>query len=320
MSKTLRVLTTNKCNLSCSFCNQSDNMINLPNPTKELDVILEEHLLSNEYDEFVISGGEPFINISMLEKVLSVLLAYGKRITINTNGTYLDETILSNLSKFDSIYLQISIDGLLGEYRGLNKLIDDEFRHGFNTLIPIIKFKNKNINFVLKRKDLNRMSLPIEILSLYRIFNCPIQLLINSDEHSDYGIDDAFNFQNLLLRLNALNVTYSVCGFFNNLCVGECNVDLFWNGEFKSDCSGFNDNGCTKIRLRMKPGLYDLMCRIVSVMSNKSYTLNPNGYSYSLESDIVSTSPESSAKFKHSIDGNARFNKKWDRIDIKQVD
>lgn len=317
MRKSLRVLITNKCNLSCSFCNQKEQMSSYPKPIKNLEDVLLRHLDENNYDEFCISGGEPLLDISTLEKVLGVLIPLNKRITINTNATRLTPTLAYNLSKFDNIHLQISIDGVTGKYRGLNTLVDKSVS-GLG-LIEIIRFlPRKNINFVVPRNRLNDLDLPIEIASLHSIFKCKIQLLLDENEHHLYDIDDAFNIQNLDIRLKELKVEYSFNSFFLSSCNGDCNQDLYWNGEFKRDCN-IEGIGCSEIRLRMKPGLYDLINKIVHVSSNEYKIGNIDNYVYSLQSNLNLTEDlKFKPIFKHSIDGNKRFSK-LDQIKIIEI-
>lgn len=315
MEKLLRILTTDKCNLSCSFCNQKEQMSSYPKPIKNLDDILEDHLSTNHYDGFCISGGEPFVDLKSLEKILGVLIPQDKTITINTNGTYLNSTILENLVQYDNVRLQISIDGLTGEFRGLNTLIS---KYGIHLINLIKEFPRKNINFVVPRKRLNQFELATEILSLSLIFKCKVQLLIDENEYKDYGIDDAFNLQNLLIRLNLINAAYSVNSFFNSECNGDCNLDLYWDGRFVKECS-IVGSGCTQMRNAMKPGLYDLLRKIVTV-TNEDYNLgNVENYFYSLETNYKNKDDTMfKPTFKHSIDGNRRFLNN-SSISIKEV-
>lgn len=321
MNKVLTIFITDKCNLSCSFCKEDDNMKNLGKPNKELDLILEEHISQVEYDEFFISGGEPFLDVKMLEKVLSVLLSHSltKPITINTNGTYIDSTIVNNLAQFENIRFQISLDGLSGEFRGLNTLISNgEYKKGLLAINYIKAIPNKHINFVLQRKKLNDLNLAVEILSLYSIFGCLIQLLIDETELDRYNIDDAFNLQNLLIRLKELGVMYSVGKLFQEDCNGDCNVDLYWTGEIRQECNT-TGVGCSDFRRKMKPGMYDLLCRI-ALVDKPYYEINADkNYIYSLESNVQKRETEFTPKFKHSIDGNRRFKDAAIGIKIKEV-
>jgi SynChlorMet cassette radical SAM/SPASM protein ScmE len=102
---------TNKCNLDCLYCAVSS--------TKNFqgDLSLEEwkkvidELAGIKVFNVLISGGEPFCRPDLLE-IIKHTLNYHFRISINTNGTLLDEAVLSILSGSNRLSnIQVSLDG-----------------------------------------------------------------------------------------------------------------------------------------------------------------------------------------------------------------
>jgi SynChlorMet cassette radical SAM/SPASM protein ScmE len=102
---------TNKCNLECLYCGVSSTK-NQPG-----DLSLEEwkkvvdELAQIKVFQLLISGGEPFMR-SDLSEILDHILRYHFRISINTNGTLIDDEIISqacNSGRLDVI--QVSLDG-----------------------------------------------------------------------------------------------------------------------------------------------------------------------------------------------------------------
>ena len=103
--------TTNRCNLKCLYCGVSSTK-NAPG-----DLTLNEwkHLIDElariKVFNILISGGEPFIRADFFE-LLHHLLLYRFRISINTNGTLINEkvvTLLSGNGRLENI--QVSLDG-----------------------------------------------------------------------------------------------------------------------------------------------------------------------------------------------------------------
>lgn len=96
---------TNLCNAKCKFCSNSCNK-----DLGKLDLDFLKNILdkvSEKVSRFSISGGETLINIKELEKLLKLLNNYNKRITLNTNGTFLKQNI-KILNKYNIESIQLS--------------------------------------------------------------------------------------------------------------------------------------------------------------------------------------------------------------------
>jgi len=102
---------TNRCNLHCLYCAVSSTK-NDPGDLslEEWKKVIDE-LARIKVFNLIISGGEPFIRPDFY-KILKHILKYHFRLSINTNGTLLDEEVLSLLAqsrRLDNI--QVSLDG-----------------------------------------------------------------------------------------------------------------------------------------------------------------------------------------------------------------
>jgi SynChlorMet cassette radical SAM/SPASM protein ScmE len=102
---------TNQCNLHCLYCavsaskNASGNL-----NFEEWERVIDE-LGRIKVFNLVISGGEPFLRLDFFE-ILKTIFRYHFRISINTNGTIVNEAIfnlLAHSNRLDNI--QISLDG-----------------------------------------------------------------------------------------------------------------------------------------------------------------------------------------------------------------
>lgn len=268
----LTIAITNKCNLHCDFCINQEDMRTNTKMVKELDILLEEHLeeYGEQYESFSITGGEPLIDETKLERVLSVLLSHSleKQIVINTNGCYLTANMVGIFNQFDNIRLAISIDGVSLRERGLLKLLTEDYRDGYLTVSNILALKRKEVVIVLTRELLKEFNLALEIGLLSRYFNCPITLTIDSrpEELKEYNIDDVYNLGQLIYNLEIQNVYDNVLfkQFFNHPCKGHDYPTISWNGFKKNTCTHVSVNGCGKYQDMMKPGIYELMSKLIN--------------------------------------------------------
>jgi uncharacterized protein len=139
----MHLSTTNKCNMSCSYCfcstfdyNDSDQQadkVRFPQQAMSFEVAKEaieksiKTIRQNGKSKLSIEffGGEPFLNSKLIEDVLlsfgngkslGVDLEYG----VTTNGSYLPSSILGLLAEY-KVRVAVSIDYidyLTGEFRG----------------------------------------------------------------------------------------------------------------------------------------------------------------------------------------------------------
>lgn len=108
--KSVDILFTSRCNLSCKYCSNSTGDIPEDLPISEWIQFIEE-LGRNSVLNIGIGGGEPFIRDDLTELIESIV-RNRMRYTIVSNGSLITESIASFIAstgRCDSI--QISIDG-----------------------------------------------------------------------------------------------------------------------------------------------------------------------------------------------------------------
>ncbi|EKC46886.1 protein containing Radical SAM domain protein [human gut metagenome] len=91
---------TNICNAKCDFCSNACNKDYGKLDLEYLKEILDK--VSDKVSRFSISGGETLINPKNLEELLKLLHNYDRRITMNTNGSFLLDNI-DMLNKYPNI-------------------------------------------------------------------------------------------------------------------------------------------------------------------------------------------------------------------------
>lgn len=269
----LTVLVTNKCNLHCDFCSNADIMEDDSKVSKELDILLEQYLYQSpiKYDRFQISGGEPTIDKTQLENILSAILSYNESadIQIYTNGSYLSLEMVETFNQFPNIRTNISIDGVLTRERGLFKLLDKDFRMGYENLLYINMLNNKTIRAVVNRDMFNDFGYALELAMLYNQFKCPV--IIDFDYRSEHlnkiDLNDVYNIGEFIYRLSVLGVygnnKVTFNKFFTQPCSADCGDIFKWDGSIISGCHMYSESGCNSLRNKLKPGMYDLLSQFI---------------------------------------------------------
>jgi uncharacterized protein len=125
----LYLLMTDACNFSCSYCyiesgmpeNHVSSTMSLETAEKGIDLFAQ--VLRNNHDQvdpqIIIYGGEPLLNFSVLSKSMEYVaqlkmsgaLPENTTITLNTNGSLIDEKIADALKEVDNLDVAISLDG-----------------------------------------------------------------------------------------------------------------------------------------------------------------------------------------------------------------
>ena len=137
---------TYKCNLNCKHCyNESGE----PSKLKFQDEMSEEkwlniaqELVDSEIFAVIISGGEPFLNIPFLMKLVDIFDNADVRMGIISNGWFLDEKVVSSLVKFQKNinWIQISLDGANSQVHDKIRGVKGSFERAVKAIINLRKF------------------------------------------------------------------------------------------------------------------------------------------------------------------------------------
>jgi AdoMet-dependent heme synthase len=108
---------TNKCNLRCKHCYQTDYTTNDQMSFEEFKEIGNKIFTTlhkwKKLGDFSITGGEPFLHPRIFD-ILQFINASEdvSRLDILTNGTLMNQKVIDKLKQFDKLrYIQISLDG-----------------------------------------------------------------------------------------------------------------------------------------------------------------------------------------------------------------
>lgn len=144
---------TEKCNLRCAHCFAESEVTGGEMALASIENVIIPQFIKNQVVKVTLTGGEPLVHPHANEIVMS-LLENNIAVSICTNGTLLDQGWIEQLSQYNNVHFNVSLDGLRleshGRFRGnipqeiFSKIIDNICILGrFNLLNGILTTPNK---------------------------------------------------------------------------------------------------------------------------------------------------------------------------------
>lgn len=118
---------TYRCNLKCQHCYNESGILSKETFRQELSeqqwVDIAEELVNIGLFSVIISGGEPFLNPSLVFRMAEIFGAAEIKMGIITNGWFLSDEVVSQLARFRKAinWIQVSVDGA-------DKIVHDSIR------------------------------------------------------------------------------------------------------------------------------------------------------------------------------------------------
>ncbi len=131
------IIPIRRCNLSCAYCNEYDN-VSKPVPTEEMIRRIDK-LAALGTTAITISGGEPLLHPD-LDIIIKRIRSHGILATLITNGYLLTVNRIKKLNLAGLDYLQISID---------NVMPDEVSKKSLKVLDKKLKFLARHAEFSL---------------------------------------------------------------------------------------------------------------------------------------------------------------------------
>lgn len=145
---------TGQCNLNCKFCTEEDIIYRSCGCKKwsisQQDIIdwdkIIRDLIKLGIKELSICGGEPFLEIEKVKKIIILTHRYNINLTIYTNGTLIDLEIAKFIENYKNVKIilhflslnNINYDNITNSYKVLDKVL-----HGLQLL------KTYNIHYTI---------------------------------------------------------------------------------------------------------------------------------------------------------------------------
>lgn len=197
----INLQVTQQCNFRCSYCVYSGGYENREHANKRMEWATAkkgiDFLLNHSKDSNRINisffGGEPLLEIGLILKCMKYVtdVTEGKKVnySITTNGSLLNENVITNLLKYD-VNIGVSLDG--------PKEIHDKNRkfaaNGCGTFDSVF---NNIKNLVIKFPELKRKLLFSMVIDPTIQLNCLNEFIITEEElFKESGIMSAFINEN----------------------------------------------------------------------------------------------------------------------------
>ncbi|MDD5258420.1 MAG: radical SAM protein [bacterium] len=112
------IMTTNRCNLQCTYCINSDRrrQTSIKADAGKIISHIENDACQHKYDPIVVTfyGGEPLLEQGLMAEIMAGLKEWNPLYNIFTNGTLISKDNLPLLEKMNMI--SISIDGVAEQH------------------------------------------------------------------------------------------------------------------------------------------------------------------------------------------------------------
>ena len=234
----LNILTTNQCNLSCSWCQRKDFLLAPTDFLSDQDYtnIILQNIQTHSFENVSFSGGEPLLRLEFLLSTISKIKEIYPKIAIVlvTNGLLMTSNIAAFLNYYD-VAVILSCEGLSNKDKNLSMLSSEAIKslRSINKL-EINKLMFPNISFVPN------------IVEISSIFACPFQLAL--DTTKKYDISDILYIQSELYKLVNFKTQISISKTME-VCQTKPCVDLYPTGKLiQYDCDSISDwAGCPEI-------------------------------------------------------------------------
>jgi len=203
---------TSNCNMDCQHClnkNSNHKLINMP-----IKTIFRyfDNLKDCKVSEVNITGGEPFLHPDIIE-ILNYAIKIFPSLTVSTNGTLLNDSILTFLHKINIRYINISLDGTENSYEKIR--YGSNFRKVLDNIILASQYiPDTGITITLNRYNIQEIEDIIELAKLNHIRKINFGLTRRSyyNDNNDLLIESAEQLYTALEKIESLctsnNITY----------------------------------------------------------------------------------------------------------------
>ena len=120
-NKKIMIQITERCNLRCAHCFVDAENIGKEMSYESIKSILIPELVKSNVKKVTLTGGEPLVHQN-IKDIVNDLLENGIGVSVCTNGILINEDWIEELSLFDNVHFNVSLDGFSvnshGKFRG----------------------------------------------------------------------------------------------------------------------------------------------------------------------------------------------------------
>ena len=216
---------TEKCPLSCDYCYFRDRSSNEGNISLRTVKFILENLPLEKEIEFIISGGEPFLEIDLIKKISLLIREKFKDnlLIVQTSGFLIEKDIIPFIKK-NKIRIELGVDGDFETMKRHRKGINKE---RFEKIIENIKLLQKNKIPICPTMSIH----PQEAKNLWKNFLFLESLGLNHIDVSPVFLGKWENFQVKEFKKQYLKIIRYILNFkkFSLLSYGyDKPLGMFW--------------------------------------------------------------------------------------------
>jgi len=196
-------ITTN-CNMNCRHCLNKNSRRKSINMTTEMIYQYLDWFQEQKIFEVNLTGGEPFLHPDISD-ILSYAIKIFPGLTISTNGTILNNKILSVLRDINLRYLNISLDGTEKTYKNVRH------NYGFDEIINNIIFASQYVHDIGITITLNRYNIQeiediikLAILNNIHKINFGIVKYTNNNNNDDLLVESPRQLYENIKKIDTL--------------------------------------------------------------------------------------------------------------------
>ena len=226
MKLNLYIKVTDMCNGKCSVCSNHGNEKNSSIDYQKLKYVIEYLDSKNLINRIGITGGEPFLDINKLNRVLNTIFEAKKDavVTINTNGFRIKECLdLDSINKIYGIHISRHHydDRINNEFFGIKTASKKDIS---SVMEKSINKKLIRLNCLLMKSyinNLDKVQKYLEMASKLGIFRCGFVSLMPINEES---IKEFIDFNDIFSKLpQRFLKTGNLC----DLAICECSNGIY---------------------------------------------------------------------------------------------
>ena len=135
---------TGRCNMNCKHCRGTDGISHDLDVKTLIETLKFVRTYSPDFKEVTISGGEPLLHPKFFE-ILAALKRNGVAyLTLTTNGTYLDDSLLNYIDdlQFERVTFSISLDSLNVDEHNRFRNCVHAYSDAVNALKRVVRHNN----------------------------------------------------------------------------------------------------------------------------------------------------------------------------------
>lgn len=224
----LYIKITDLCNANCSVCSNRGNEKCSQIDYEKLRYVIKYLESQHRVNRIAITGGEPFLDMDRLNKVLNVIFAAKKDafVTINTNGFRIKECLdLANISKVGGIHISRHHfnDSINDRFFGIKTASISDIEEVMSRVNP----KLVRLNCLLMKSyihNIKQVEKYLEMASELGIRQCGfVSLMPCNEESKEEFIDFNDIFTNLPSRFQTISHTkdFDICECTNGVYLAK---------------------------------------------------------------------------------------------------